>query len=81
MDESMLRRMPDRMPLNGFTETTFEHKNVTYPIFRRGTGPGVVIMPEIPGLTPKTADLGRRIADSGFTVVIPSLFGIPGKKF
>ncbi len=73
--------MSDNMPLNGFTESTFEYQQVTYPIFRRGTGPGVVIMPEIPGLTPKTADLGRHVADSGFTVVIPSLFGTPGKKF
>jgi len=69
------------MPLDGFTETLFQHNEVAYPVFRRGTGSGVVIMPEIPGLTPETASLGRRIADSGFTVVLPSLFGTPGKGF
>jgi dienelactone hydrolase len=69
------------MSLDGFAQTTFQHNNVTYPVFRHGTGPGVVILPEIPGLTPKTAELGRRIAERGFTLVIPSLFGMPGKEF
>ena len=69
------------MAPEGFVESAFTYGGVTYPIFRRGTGPGVVIMPEIPGFTPKTADLGRRVSDSGFTVVVPSLFGTPGKGF
>jgi len=38
-------------------------------------------MPEVPGLTPKTANLGRIISDSGFTVFIPSLFGTPDKEY
>jgi dienelactone hydrolase len=80
-EPQLKRGILDNMPLSGFTETTFESEEVTYPIFRCGTGPGVVIMPEIPGFTPTTADLGRRVADSGFTVVIPSLFGTPGRKF
>lgn len=69
------------MALEGFAESAFTYNGVTYPTFRHGTGPGVVILPEIPGFTPKTADLGRRIADCGFTVVVPSLFGSPGKSF
>ncbi len=38
-------------------------------------------MPEIPGITPEAARLGGKIADSGFTVAIPSLLGTPGKEF
>jgi len=39
------------MPLDGFDESSFSHDGQTRPIFRRGTGPDVVIMHEIPGIT------------------------------
>lgn len=69
------------MALDGFSETTFVQEGVTYPVFRRGAGPGVIIIHEVPGITPQVADFGRRVADAGFTVVLPSLFGTPGKPF
>ncbi len=51
----------------------------TYPVFTKGEGPGVVVIPEIPGLTPEVAGFARRVADLGCTVVVPSLFGTPGR--
>src|SRR5262249_41815542 len=45
----------------------------------RGTGPGVVIIHEVPGITPLVARFGCRVADAGFTAVLPSLFGEPGR--
>jgi dienelactone hydrolase len=39
----------------------------------------VVLMPEIPGIHPAVLGLGNHLVDNGFTVVIPSLFGTPGK--
>lgn len=69
------------MPLEGFTEKIFTNEGASYPVFRRGEGPGVVIIHEIPGITPQVADFGRRVADAGFTAVLPSLFGEPGQKF
>jgi dienelactone hydrolase len=65
--------------LEGFTESTFTHDGKTHPVFRRGTGPGVVVIHEIPGITPLVAEFGRRVGDAGFTAVLPSLFGEPGK--
>jgi dienelactone hydrolase len=67
------------MALPGFTESTFTHEGVTRVVYRRGAGPGVVIMPEIPGITPPTAAFAERVAAAGFTVFVPSLFGTPGK--
>lgn len=67
------------MPLGGFTESTFEHDGVPRVLFRRGKGPGVVVMHEIPGITPQVASFATRVADAGFSVVMPSLFGTPGK--
>jgi dienelactone hydrolase len=69
------------MTLSGFEASTFSHGGVTRPVYRRGEGPGVVIVHEIPGIIPEVASFGRRVADEGFTAVLPSLFGTPGKEF
>src|ERR1700730_2953309 len=65
--------------LDGFTETTFTHDGITRPVYRGGSGPGVVVVHEIPGITPLVADFGRRVIDAGFTVAMPSLVGEPGR--
>src|SRR5947208_4765107 len=65
--------------LAGFTETVFTHDDVTRPVWRGGSGPGVVVVHEIPGITPLVADFGRRVIDAGFTVAMPSLVGEPGR--
>lgn len=68
-------------PLDGFEESTFTHDGAQRPVLRMGSGPGVVIMHEIPGITPRVADFGRRVAAEGFTSVLPVMFGTPGKRF
>jgi dienelactone hydrolase len=65
--------------LDGFTETEFTHDGVTRPVYRGGAGPGVVVVHEIPGITPLVADFGRRVVEAGFTVAMPSLVGEPGR--
>jgi dienelactone hydrolase len=67
------------VPLTGFDASNFTHEGVERPVYRRGTGPGVVIIHEVPGITPEVAGFGRRVADEGFTAVLPKLFGTPGK--
>jgi dienelactone hydrolase len=51
----------------------------TFPIYRKGTGPGVIVIHEIPGLTPTVLAFAQEVVDAGFTVVAPSMFGTPGK--
>jgi dienelactone hydrolase len=65
--------------LEGFTEGTYTHAGTTRPVFRAGSGPAVIVIHEIPGITPLVADFGRRVAAAGLTAVLPSLFGEPGK--
>lgn len=65
--------------LDGFTETEFQFEGVTRPVYRRGTGPGVVVMHEMPGITPEVLGFATRLADEGFTVAMPVLFGEPGR--
>jgi dienelactone hydrolase len=66
--------------LDGFTKTTYTHDGETKDVYRAGTGPGVVVISEMPGITPKVAEFARRVVDAGFTVAMPSLFGTPGRE-
>ena len=67
------------MALDGFDEFSFTHDGATRPVYRRGKGPAVVIMHEIPGITPQVAEFARRVATAGFTAYLPHMFGTPGK--
>lgn len=69
------------MSLEGFQVYEFSHAGYTYPVFRRGEGPAVVVIHEVPGLTPEVTRFAGRVADAGFTVFMPSLFGTPGRRF
>ena len=57
----------------------FVHGPWTRTVFRRGTGPAVIIIHEIPGLNPLVVRFADRVADGGLTVYLPSLFGEPGR--
>jgi dienelactone hydrolase len=41
----------------------------------------VVLIHELPGMMPECVDLGRRLADEGFTVYMPLLFGAAGENY
>ncbi|RYP86284.1 dienelactone hydrolase [Nocardioides guangzhouensis] len=53
---------------------------ITHPTYRKGSGPGVVVIHEIPGITPAVLAFGEDLVASGFTTVMPSLFGRPGAE-
>jgi len=69
------------MSLDGFEAIPFSHEGVTRPVYRKGSGPGVVVMHEIPGITPEVSGFAQRVAAEGFSVFLPHLFGTPGKAF
>lgn len=64
--------------LSGWTAEPFTAAGYTYDVYRKGEGPGVVLIPEMPGLHPGVLALGNHLVDNGFTVAAPSLFGTPG---
>jgi dienelactone hydrolase len=51
----------------------------TRPVWRRGSGPAVIIVHEMPGLHPLVIRFADRVAAAGMTVFLPSLFGEPGR--
>jgi dienelactone hydrolase len=72
---------PDVPALEGFSVTSFTHEGVTRAVYRGGAGPGVLLMHEIPGITPAVERLARALCAAGFTVAMPHLFGTPGKPW
>lgn len=65
--------------LSGWAVDPFTGAGYTHDVYRKGSGPGVVLIPEMPGIHPGVLGLGNHLVDNGFTVAIPSLFGEPGK--
>jgi dienelactone hydrolase len=50
-------------------------------VFVAGSGPAVIVMTEMPGITPQVARFARSVRDAGFTVWMPDLFGDAGRPF
>lgn len=65
--------------LEGWTRSSFTAAGITHDTYRRGSGPGVVVVHEIPGITPAVLRFAEEVVERGFTVVMPSLVGTPGK--
>lgn len=65
--------------LTGWSVAPFTGGGYTHDVYRKGEGPGVVLIPEIPGIHPGVLGLGNHLVDNDFTVAIPSLFGEPGR--
>jgi dienelactone hydrolase len=62
----------------------FEHRDITLQgrtklVFVGGQGPAVIVMTEMPGISPHVARFARFVRDAGFTVWMPNLFGSPGR--
>ncbi|MGL5851322.1 MAG: dienelactone hydrolase family protein [Phycicoccus sp.] len=51
---------------------------VVKTVYVGGSGPAVVVMPEMPGISPDVLRLARWVRDAGLTVWVPSLFGVDG---
>jgi len=71
--------MADVTAVPGWDRFEFDDGRWTRPVYRRGSGPGVIVIHEIPGLHPLVIRFGERVAAAGMTVFMPSLFGQPGR--
>jgi len=65
--------------LSDFAAFPFSHGGAERTVYRKGSGPAVIVMHEVPGIIPEAARFARIVADAGFTVFMPNLFGTPGK--
>jgi dienelactone hydrolase len=65
--------------LKDYTKSDFQGAKWTRPVYRRGKGPAVIIIHEMPGLHPLVVRFADRVAEAGMTVFLPNLFGEPGR--
>jgi dienelactone hydrolase len=65
--------------LADFEAKEFTHDGKTRTVYRTGMGPAVIVIAEMPGITPKVAAFARQVAGIGCTAVMPHLFGVPGR--
>ncbi|MFB7366607.1 dienelactone hydrolase family protein [Streptomyces hydrogenans] len=68
----------DDDPLDDFERREVEVEGVSKRVYVSGAGPAVVLMPEMPGISPDVARFARWIRDAGLSVYVPSLFGVDG---
>ena len=72
------RSMKEDDALEDFTQREITLDGVTKKVYTAGTGPAVIVMTEMPGISPHVARFSRWVRDAGFTVYMPSLFGRDG---
>lgn len=65
-------------PLDDFELREFDLLGKTKHVYIAGTGPAVIVMTEMPGISPHVARFARWVRDAGFTVYMPHLFGRDG---
>lgn len=64
--------------LEDFARRDITLDEVSKMVYVAGSGPAVIVMTEMPGISPHVARFSRWVRDAGFTVYMPSLFGRDG---
>jgi len=65
--------------LDDFERSEFTAEGTTRTVYRTGSGPAVIVISEIPGITPNVARFARMVAAIGCTAVMPHVFGDDGR--
>ncbi|HEY4897183.1 MAG TPA: dienelactone hydrolase family protein [Solirubrobacteraceae bacterium] len=65
-------------PLEDFDPRIITLQSTSKTVQVSGDGPAVIVMTEMPGISPHVARFSRWVRDAGFTVYMPSLFGRDG---
>lgn len=68
------------MALTDYDARSYTFEGKTRSVFVRGNGPAIIVMHELPGMTPECLALGDRLASRGFSVYLPLFFGSAGQK-
>ncbi|MDB4931778.1 MAG: hypothetical protein JWM10_4262 [Myxococcaceae bacterium] len=65
-------------PLDDFERRVETFDGAAKTVYVGGDGPAVVVLAEMPGISPQVARFARWVRDAGFAVYLPSLFGRDG---
>lgn len=69
-------RLAAHATLDDFERRTLSFLDVGRTVHVSGSGPAVVVMHEMPGIGPHVLRFARWVREAGFTVWLPSLFGV-----
>jgi dienelactone hydrolase len=72
------RSLTEDDALDDFSRREIAFGAVGKSVYVAGQGPAVIVMTEMPGISPHVARFSRWVRDAGFTVYMPSLFGRDG---
>jgi len=67
--------------LREYESKIFAYDGIERPLYVRGSGPGIVVMHEIPGIYPAVIEFAERLVAAGYRVYLPELIGEAGKEF
>lgn len=71
--------MPDTFDARPLTFDTADGTPQTRNVWVGGEGPGVIIMTEVPGITPEVIRFAERVIERGCSAWLPHLFGEDGR--
>lgn len=66
--------------LAGWSHSQFSAAGFSHDVYRKGSGPGVVVVHEIPGITPAVLKFAEEVVAAGFSVAMPLLVGEVGRE-
>jgi dienelactone hydrolase len=73
------RKLDEYDPLEDFQSRKITLNETTKMVHVSGVGPAVIVIPEVPGISPHVARFARWVEEAGFTVYMPSLYGRDGE--
>lgn len=75
----MAPTMAPRGDLATFQRSRFEHGGFAHDLYRKGQGPAVLVLTEMPGISPQVLGFADVVVAAGLSVVLPDLFGEAGR--
>jgi len=78
--QTLPQTLPDPQDdaLSDFMARRIDIDSTPRTVYVAGHGPAVIVLSEMPGISPQVARFARWVRESGFTVYMPSLFGRDG---
>jgi dienelactone hydrolase len=74
----MAKRAPSG-DISSYQQSEFSAAGYTRDVYSKGQGPAVIVITEMPGITPRVLGFADRVAAIGCSVILPDLFGTPGR--
>ena len=65
--------------LSTYTKERVADERFAHDVYRKGQGPAVIVMTEMPGISPMVVGFADRLVALGVTAVLPDLFGEAGR--